>query len=253
MRLPSLPLAGMTAAVLVAALAGCASNDQALTVGKPAKATEVAAAPVDASKQVLTTAQAKASLPDADELGTKWVKGSIPSSSSSSSDSSDGTYTPEKCAFSSATGQLKGLSTAPGKAIAKSKISFKTKGSEGLSFDGTVVQVKSFKDEIDTGAFAKITDVLADCKKFTYTDDRGVTSDFRILPLSLPKYGDQTLAFRMQASVSMFVIVVDVVQVADGHNLISVYQAGLGGLDTKATGRAVKATMAHLADATSSK
>ena len=207
---------------------------------------------MDATKQVLTKAQAKASLPDASELGKKWIKGSIPSSSSSSK-SSDGTYSPEKCAFSSKTGALQGMSTAPGKAVAKSKVSFKTKDSEGLSFDGTVVQVQSFKDEIDSSSFAKISDVLSECKKFTYTDDSGITSDFRILPLSLPKYGDQTLAFRMQATVSMFVVVIDVVTVANGHNLISVYQAGLGGIDTKATGKAVKATMTHLSEATAAK
>lgn len=190
-------------------------------------------------------------MPDATELGKKWIKGSA-SPSSDSSKSQTGTYDPEKCAFSSSNGQLKGLAVNPGKPVAKAKTSFKTKGSEGLSFDGTVVEVQSFKDEIDTSTFSKISKVLAECKKFTYTDDSGVTSDFRILPLSLPKYGDQTLAFRMQATVSMFVLVIDFVEVANGHNLVSIYQAGLGGLDTKATGKAVDATMKHLDEATKS-
>ena len=249
MRLRSLPFVGLTAVTLAAALVGCSSNGQALTVGKAPKATEAAVAPVDSSKQVLTKTQVKAALPRASDLGKKWTTGSVGSSTTSPT-KEDGTYSPEKCAFSSSTGQLKGLKVATGKPLVKSKASFKTKGSAGLSFDGSVVQIESFKDQIDSSAFSKISDVLAACKKFTYTDGSGVTSDFRILPLSLPKYGDQTLAFRMQASVSMFVIVIDVVEVANGHNLVSIYQAGLGGLDTKATGKAVKATMRKLDEAT---
>jgi hypothetical protein len=249
---PTHPLLGFAAVVLALTLTGCSTNTQALTVGTAAKATKVAVAPVDGSKNVLTTKQAKASLPDATELGKKWIKGSA-TPSSGSSKSSTGTYAPEKCAFSSSNGQLKGMAVSPGKPIAKAMTSFKTKNSAGLSFDGTVVEVESFKDKIDTSTFAKISKVLGECKKFTYTDDSGVTSDFRILPLSLPKYGDQTLAFRMQATVSMFVLVIDFVEVANGHNLVSVYQAGLGGLDTKATGKAIDATMKHLDMATKSR
>jgi hypothetical protein len=77
-----------------------------------------------------------------------------------------------------------------------------------------------------------------------------VTSDFRVLPLSLPNYGDQTLAFRVQASVSMFVLVIDIVEITSGHNLVSIYQAGLGGVDTKLAANAAKATMADLTKAT---
>lgn len=248
MRRRSRPLLGIAAVAIALTLSGCSTNTQALTVGKAAKATKAAVAPVDASKNVLTTAQAKAALPAATELGKKWIKGSATLSSGSSK--STGTYSPAKCAFSSSNGQLKGLEASPGKAIATAKASFKTKNSAALSFDGTVIEVKSFKDGIDTSTFTKIRKVLGECKKFTYTDGSGVTSDFRILPLSLPKYGDQTLAFRMQATVSMFVLVIDFVEVANGHNLVSIYQAGLGGLDTTATGKAVDATMKGLDEAT---
>lgn len=233
------------------ALTGCSGNKQALTVGDASKTTESAAAPVDAAKAVLTASQVKATLPTPAQLGPKWKSG-VASGTSSSSSASGGTYEPARCSFSSSTGTFKGLAlTGPAqKPVATATAKFKQAGASAFAFKGASVTVSSYKDEPDSSKLGAIRDRLAQCQKFSYTDSNGVTSDFRVLPLSLPNYGDETLAFRIQASVSMFVLVIDVVEITSGHNLVSIYQAGLGGVDTKLAANAAKASMANLAKAT---
>jgi len=206
---------------------------------------------VDASKAVLTASEVKAALPTPSQLGSKWKSG-VASGTSSSTSGSDGTYSPAKCSFSSSSGTFKGLSLTGSaqKPLATATAKFKQAGATAFAFKGASVTVSSYKDELDSSKLGAIRDRLAQCQKFSYTDSNGVTSDFRVLPLSLPNYGDQTLAFRVQASVSMFVLVIDIVEITSGHNLVSIYQAGLGGVDTKLAANAAKATMADLTKAT---
>lgn len=246
-----------SAAIFVVAvtLTGCSGTTQAVTVGDAPAAT-TSAAPVEAgAKKVLTTEQANATLVTADQVGADWVAGAS-STSTSTSDPGDTTFAPASCSFSAKDGGITGAAVVdPTKtAVADATAEFHQKPAEGdtfgLNVHGVTVSVKSYQDDLDESKLKEISSKLTECATFTSTDGNGVTSSWQILPTALPNYGDGTLAFRLQGTVSMFVILIDVVEIVSGHNLITIGQTGLGKIDTTLAAHVAEQVMANLDAAT---
>lgn len=248
----------IAAVVLAAALAltGCSGASQAVTVGAAAKTTKTAA-PVDqGSKKLLTTAQATAALPTLAQVGATWAAGK-PSSNNDSMSTTPMTFTPASCAFSSKNASLSYLAIMPAATtpVAEAQGDFHipppANDTIGLDVRSLTVTVKSYKDEVDAKRLDQIATRLKACSAFTSSDTAsGIMAKWQIIPVSLPNYGDGTLAFRMQGTVSFLIILIDSVQIVAGHNIVTVGQTGLGKIDTELAGNVAKAVMVNLDAAT---
>jgi hypothetical protein len=246
------------AAVLVAialTLTGCSKSTQAVTVGEAPSATTSAVAVEAGAKKVLTKEQANATLVTADQLGTGWVAGGT-STSTSTPEPGDTTFSPASCSFSASDGGLTGSAAIdPNKTpVAEATAEFHQAPTDGDAFNvnvhGVSVAVESYQDDLDESKLQEISKKLTECATFTSTDGNGVTSSWQVLPTSLPNYGDGTLAFRLQGTVSMFVILIDVVEIVSGHNLVTIGQTGLGKIDTTLAAHIAEQIMTNLDTAT---
>jgi hypothetical protein len=248
-----------TAVVLASALAltACTGAGQAVTVGDAPQTTKSAAPVEGGAKSVLTTAQATASLPTLAQVGTAWANGKNPSSGSDNTDSAKPTYTPATCSFSASNGSISDLMPVPSttKPVAEAQGDFHQPppagDALGLAVHSLSVSVKSYKDDADAKRLDALAARLKACATFTSTDPTsGITASWLITPVSLPNYGDKTLAFRMQGTVSILIILIDSVQIVAGHNVITIFQSGIGSIDTELAGKVAKAVMANLNTAT---
>ena len=249
-----------TAAVALSAaliLTGCSHAGQAVTVGNAAKSTKSAAPVEQGARRILSTTQATAALPTLAQVGTEWAEGK--SSNRSNTDSSNKTlptFTPASCSFSAANGALSDLAVVPLNTmpVAIAEGNFHTPPAAddtiGLTVRALSVTVKSYKDDINAHRLDQIAARLKDCAKFTSGDSAGITTTWQLFPVSLPNYGDGTLAFRMQGGLSFLIVLMDSVQIVTGHNLITITQAGVGKIDTELAGSVAKAVMANLDTAT---
>lgn len=251
--------ATIAALTLAAALmlTGCSNAGQAVTVGSAAKSTKSAAPVEQGSRALLSTSQATAALPTLAQVGTGWADGKSPTNSDSdTSSSAPPTFTPASCSFSAANGALSDLAVVPLKTppVAVAEGDFHTLPTTddtiGLSVRALSVTVKSYKDDINAHRLDQIAARLKDCASFTSGDSTGITTTWQLFPVSLPNYGDGTLAFRMQGGVSFLIVLMDSVQIVAGHNLITITQAGVGKIDTELAGNVAKAVMANLDTAT---
>jgi hypothetical protein len=241
------------AVILSLMVAGCSPNSQAVTVGNATKSTASVAPVEQGARAQLSTKQVTASLPTAAQLGATWVDGKSSSDSSDDSDTSKPTIAPESCSFLYAGGELSQVAIVPkaDKPIAKATADFHVKPASGdtlgLETDGASISIESYKDNVDPSKLASVASALKKCTKFTSTDSSsGLTAQFQIFPESLPNYADGTLAFRIQGTVSIVVVLVDLVVIVSGHNLITITQTGIGGIDTKMGANAAKSVMANL-------
>ena len=236
-----------TTVVLAVSLTGCGSRDQvAKTIGSgtasaPSDAPS-ASAPEPAAGRVLTESQIKAALLAPTDVAGKWtVKVATPSPSPSATDE----VSPPECQelFKSFTLDKSRDSNAASSADVTLE--------SGKDFDvKTVSESLATFDAVPTDAIAKIISVGDKCSKFTSTDAKGVTSTFQFFPLSLPNYGDESAAMRLQFNVSIFTGVADLVFIRIGHNIITVSNIGLGGIDTKLTPKVAAAAAAKLVKTT---
>jgi hypothetical protein len=239
------PLVALAAAALV--LTGCTAGGQAVTVGDAPKSTQ-SAAPVDlGAKGPLTQEEAEAALPTAEQLGGDWADGAAADEAQEQAEES--TFNPEQCSFST-DGSLAGLQMVEDgvKPVAEAKADFHVPAKEDFSLDmkAAAVSIQSYADPIDASNVERIAARLEECAEFTSTSADGVTTKFEIFPISLPNYGDETLAFRLQGSVSFFVILADAVQVVAGHNVVSVGQLGRNEVDTELAGELAATVMENL-------
>jgi hypothetical protein len=239
------PFVALTALAIV--LSGCTAGGQTATVGEAPTATQ-SAEPVElGANGPLTQQQAEAALPTADQLGSEWADGT--GADEALEQATESTFSPEKCSFST-DGSLAGLQIVDhaGKPVAESEADFHIpiEGKFSLKMKAAVVSIRSYADPIDTSNVEKVADRLEECAEFTATSGDGVTTEFEIFPLSLPNYGDETLAFRLQGSFVFFVILADAVQIVAGHNLITVAQFGLNEIDPELAGNVAATVMARL-------
>jgi hypothetical protein len=248
----------IAAAVLATALAlaGCSSTGQAVTVGNAPKTTKTAAPLEQGSKKVLTTAQATAALPTLAQVGLSWVVGDS-SANTGGTASHQMTYTPASCSFSAKDGGVSDLAIVPSTVtpVVAVKGDFQAAqpadGTTGMSPRSLSVSVKSYKDDIDPKRLDQIAARLSKCTTFSSTvSGSGFTAKWNLTPVSLPNYGDGTLAFRMQATLSILVILIDSVQIVAGHNIVTITQSGLGKSDPELVGNVAKFVMANLDTAT---
>jgi len=253
MKISTVSAAAFVAIAL--ALTGCSKSTQAVTVGDAPSATSSAVAVEAGAKKVLTAEQATAALVTAEQLGTGWVAGGD-STNTSTPEPGETTFSPASCAFSASDGSLDGVAVVDPekKPVAEATAEFHEAPAKDDAFNlnvhGVAVGVKSYKEDLDESKLQDIRKKLTECATFTATDANGVTSNWQILPTSLPNYGDGTLAFRLQGNVSMFVVLVDVVEIVSGHNAISIVQTGLGKIDTKLAARVAEQVMTNLDNAT---
>ena len=247
------------AVVLASALAltACSGAGQAVTVGSAPKSTKLAAPVEGGAKSVLTTAQATASLPTLAQVGAAWADGKNPKSGSDTSNSTPPTFTPANCSFSSSNGSISDLMPVPSttKPVAEAQGDFHqpppADDTLGLAVHSLSVSVKSYKDNADAKQLDAIAARLKECATFTSADPAsGITASWLITPVSLPNYGDKTLAFRMQGTVSFIIFLIDSVQIVAGHNVITIFQTGVGSIDTELAGNVAKVVMANLDAAT---
>lgn len=248
----------IAATVLAAALvlSGCSSAGQAVTVGAAAKSTKVAAPVEQGSKKVLTTAQATAALPTLAQVGATWAPGKA-NANSDTSTAKTPTFVPASCSFSAKDGALSDLAVVPSTTtpVAEAQGDFHipppADDTIGLNVHSLTVTVKSYKDDVDAKRLDQIAARLKACSAFTSSDTAsGIMAKWQMIPVSLPNYGDGTLAFRMQGTVSFLIILIDSVQIVAGHNIVTVGQTGLGKIDTELAGNVAKAVMANLDAAT---
>lgn len=241
---------------LIVALSACTAS-QAVTVGDAAKPTK-SAAPVDqGAKRVLSAAEVPQVLPTAAEMGLTWVDGKSPNATGDDSSTNAPTFAPSSCAFTAADGTVGSLAIVPitTKPAATATADFHTQPASddtlGLDIHSASVTVSSYKDDVGPARLTEIAAKLKTCATFTATDSSsGVTSNWQIVPVSLPNYGDGTLAFRLQGSVGLFVVLIDLVQIAAGHNLITITQSGIGAIDTNLGAIVSKTVMTHLESVT---
>ena len=240
------------AVVSALALTGCSTSQNAVTVGNASDATATAAAVETGAQKVLTAEQIQQALPTVDQLGPEW--GPAPESTSdTSSSSSQATFTPAECEFQASLGgsTLTSVVGAGDTEVATGKVAYSLTSDGAFAAHQTSVTITSYKDTVSSSGIDALASRLKKCETFTATDGAtGVTTSAQILPLSLPNYGDKTLAFRLQASVGAFTVIVDVVQILIGHNVVSIAQSGLGGVTPDLTGAVADATMKNLNEAT---
>jgi hypothetical protein len=240
-------------AVMSVAVTGCSSNTQAVTVGNAAKPSTSAAPVQTGSQRVLTADEIQKTLPTVDQVGTGWALSESDEPASTPSPDAT-TFTPAQCAFSAQEGDsVLGITKSDVKPQAEGQVTFKQGTDSPFDVHQTSVSIKSYADNVDTSGIVAAASKLAECSKFTSTDSGGVTSSFELFPLSLPNYGDKTLAFRLQGGAGMFIIVGDVVGIVLGHNVITVAQFGLGKIDTELAGRVATNVMANLNTVTGTK
>ncbi len=73
------------------------------------------------------------------------------------------------------------------------------------------------------------------CTTWTDTDSSGTKTTYQLAPLSFPKIGDQTFAFRMTVSTSLFNAESDFVFIRAGDVVIEVGNIGVGSVDSDLT------------------
>ncbi len=199
----------------------------------------------------MTQDQADAALPAVEAITAEgWEVGSIDDAGAADDDAAS-TYNPAECDLSAST-DFGDVALVPEgeEAVAASKAEFKKSGDEMFDLHGATVELKSYESEVDSDKLEAFAEKLKDCANFTITDDQGITSAVQILPVSLPNYADSTLAFKLQASVSFLIVIADIAVVASGHNVVTIAQVGLGGIDPQVVSELASATMANLETAT---
>lgn len=236
----------VTLAVVIALLAtSCSSrSEQANTVGGQASTSVTVEAPESAAGAFLTQAQAQSVLPTAGDVGPDW---SIDNSAADEDDSNSGTYSDPEC------GKLfESLSTADensdwgrGAPAVRAEATFKQNAEEMFSVNMISFAVSSYESTVPDDAFDEMAAVFDRCNHFSITDG-GVSSTFDVLPLSMPNYGDNTYSMKIQGGVGVFIIVIDVVFVAVGHNIVTATNMGMGGLDSELLPRLLEQVMTNL-------
>lgn len=227
MRFGVLLVTAMASALLVS----CSTPEAATTVGsEPPVLPSEAPSPAEVAQEArsaLTKEQIKQALLSPEDLPGKgnWrVEKEQPSSSSSASSSVKAQ--PKECQELLESVDLSEDKPEPGEL--KETIAF-AKGAE-FELVGVQETVASYPDGPPVEELERITDVFSQCDKFTSTED-GVTSTIEVFPLSIPNYGDRSFAFRLQANITFFVAVIDIVYIVVGDNIISLTATGLGGID----------------------
>ena len=217
----------MTSALLVS----CSTPEAATTIGsEPPALPSEAPSPeevVQEARSALTKEQIKQALLSPEDLPGKgkWRVEKQQSSASSSASSSVKAQ-PKECQELIESVDLSEDKPEPGEL--KETIAF----AKGTEFEVVGVQetVASYPDGPPVDELERITEVFSQCDKFTSTED-GVTSTIEVFPLSIPNYGDRSFAFRLQANVTFFIAVIELVYIVVGDNIVSLTATGLGGID----------------------
>ena len=84
------------------------------------------------------------------------------------------------------------------------------------------------------------------CTTWTDTDSSGTKTTYELAPLSFPKIGDQTFAFRMTVETSLLSAESDFVYVRAGDFVIEVGNVAVGSVDSDLTATPVQKALEKL-------
>lgn len=253
-RIRSMVVIGAAATALM--LTGCASEEPPRRAGtvEPAEAGQDDPATdgsagggeaqsrsedrLEAAGRELTKQEARAALPSVRVLPAGWSVDPENTMNSDEDDGSSDTVTPERCQV-----VFDAMETLDEEEpAAKAGVTF-TGGMLG-PFLG--VSISSYAEEVPAEWFAQVLDGLSECPRFTLDDGESKTK-FTVSALSFPNLGEESMALRMAAEAEGMPLALDLVAIRNGHNVVSVSQASLGGAaSVKPMSKAARATMAAL-------
>ena len=198
------------------------------------------AVPQDAAGEELTKREARAALPKVTDLPTGWSTDpdKVAGDDESAGDT-DERYSPGRCKA-----VFEPLDKLDGKRTVRQEATFR----KSVLGPYLAVGIASYSGEMKDEQFAAVVEAFNDCPSFTVTDADG-PAKFTASPLSLPNLGDETLALRFAASAQDTDFEVDAISVRVGHNVISVLQIALAGLDSGASEKAALSALANLEEA----
>ncbi|CAN5156894.1 hypothetical protein BH09ACT1_BH09ACT1_16410 [soil metagenome] len=203
--------------------------------------------------RVLTNAEAKKLLPTAAQVGDDWTVADD-SAFASSDVLSSATFTPANCAFSSNDGTLKDVpittQTASGTAEGQYNLASSSKDAPSLDVHLVTVSVKSYPASVDTKQLDAVSARLAECSTFTAGESGGINAKFAVQDVSNPAYGTKSLQFGLKGSISVFSVLVNSLQIVDGHTVVSISQVGVDSIDEALAARVAKAVTANLVTVT---
>jgi hypothetical protein len=229
----------------VLALTGCTGG----TAPKPTATATVTAG----EGRVLTSAEAKKLLPTAAQVGEGWTVADD-SAFASSDVLSSAKFTPANCAFSSNDGTLTDVpittQTATGTAEGQYNLASSSKDAPSLDVHLVTVSVKSYPASVDTKQLDAVSARLAECSAFTAGESGGITAKFAVQDVSNPAYGTKSLQFGLKGSISVFSVLVNSLQIVDGHTVVSISQVGVDSIDEALAARVAKTVTANLTAAT---
>jgi hypothetical protein len=242
MKKSVIPFAG-TAVLLATALALTGCTGDATPV--PTKSHTVSAA----AGQVLTDAEAKKLLPTAAQVGEGWTVADD-SAFASSDVLSSATFTPANCAFSSNDGTLTDVpittQTPTGTAEGQYNLASSSKDAPSLDVHLVTVSVKSYPASVDTKRLDDVSARLAECSTFTAGESGGISAKFAVQDVDNPDYGTKSLQFGLKGSISVFSVLVNSLQIVDGHTIVSISQVGVDSIDEALAARVAEAVTARL-------
>jgi len=219
----------VVAAALLGLATGCqaAAPDRATTLsGSPAP---TASASASASQErtgggTLDAAQVSSALPVVTDLPTGWTTDPAKTALGESAEDDDDTVAPPSCRAVFDRLDRKGAPAATAEASAGF-----TKGGLG-PFLG--VKISSFASDVPAGTLSAVARALDQCPTFSVVDDKDGAVTFTATPLSFPRLGDETLAFRLSATLDNTPFTSDLVVVRVGRTTVTVTQIGLSATGT---------------------
>lgn len=227
---------------------GCSSrSEQAKTVGEVAAPTVEVEAPESTAGRLLSQKEAESILPIPSEIGSDWIIDSSTNDNPGTSED-NGDFSNPECEKLLASLDASSSKNDWGSGTPVVNVSNNyTQTSEDLfSLVGISVDVSSYSDTVSNEVFNPIVEVFNTCNHFTTTDSSGITSTFDVFPLSMPNYGDNTFAIKIQGGVGAFIFVANLVFISVGHNIVSFTHFGLGGIDQTLLPTVIELTMDKL-------
>jgi hypothetical protein len=222
-----------------AALAGCSNstdNPRADTIGASGPVSATVGVPT-AARRAATVAELRAALPTIRDLPTGYALDTAKDAAS--------TDTVDQPRCKSIIDGLDKREQGDPAAAAKISVTYRTGGAFGSSLSA---DVRGYRDpRTPSASLAAIGTAFNACPTFTTRSAKdGTETTYRLAALSFPLLGDQTVAYRLNASTQGFDLTADLVYTRVGQCTVSVVNGGLMTLDPAALERVARATVSRL-------
>jgi hypothetical protein len=205
------------------ATTAAATTTTAATATPVATATESTGTAATPSSSASPTEQASAGLPTTDQLKTALLELSdMPDGWTASADSGGDTSTSSTC-----------NATATPTADNEVTVSVDFQKSDLGPF--VTEQITAFPAGQMQSEFEKLKQSIANCTQWTETDSEGTPTTYQLTPLTLPKMGDDSIAYRLSADSGGLTFQADTVFIRVGDYGISLANVALDGVDSDLT------------------